>query len=598
MHSTSLIGQALGGATGTKASTASDTSQDRSKVIAAKSSKERPFADYVEGASSKAETVSAPTQDKLAQEKPESGAVKQVAADTPASDGEVVAGQNQAAPEETQIAQAGDAELTEAEIAEAEFSGADGLAADAPLRSSRTSGESSGTTQSAAQPIQDTPSSKLASKEGALPTGKELPSDAGTSQSSDTEADASMRERQAQPGAAAGKETLASQAPERIGAGDKTVAQSEASVDRKAEMPASAQTGQSRPDGQTARTATETTARSAPEATARTATEATARSGSEGAARAAAPQSEAQVKAQAASNAGQVKPGQGAATAEAAVTAEAESLRAAGEKPSDARATAAPSTAANTTQSASQSVFQMQVQNAETGEARKSRYRIRDGAAQPVAEVKNATPAKTATFSAAPTIGAAISLSQPVQSVTAKFSQNPSLIADSVAGQASLTADLPGLPQLLTEAVFQPGATHRVEMPRMIATQLAEAFAAKGERNMDVSLNPEELGRVKMRVSTSDTGIVMTIQTERPETGDLMRRHINELAEEFRRMGFQDISFEFSSGESFGGQAEQGLGGDGGGTLGGTAEMAASEVAADSEKQNLQLGSSGMDMRV
>jgi flagellar hook-length control protein FliK len=136
----------------------------------------------------------------------------------------------------------------------------------------------------------------------------------------------------------------------------------------------------------------------------------------------------------------------------------------------------------------------------------------------------------------------------------------------------------------------------------MIATQLAEALAAKGERNMEVSLNPEELGRVKMRVSTSEAGIVMTIQTERPETGDLMRRHINELAEEFRRMGFQDISFEFSSGDSgFGGQAEQSLADGSGssvGIRGAETEMAPAEEVADKQMQDLRLGTTGVDMRV
>lgn len=197
---------------------------------------------------------------------------------------------------------------------------------------------------------------------------------------------------------------------------------------------------------------------------------------------------------------------------------------------------------------------------------------------------------------------AALTLAQTLQADMAKGSQSVSLLADSLAGHTSLAAELPGLSQLLTEAVFQPGATHRVETPRMIATQLAEAFAAKGERNMEVSLNPEELGRVKMRVSTSETGIVMTIQTERPETGDLMRRHINELAEEFRKMGFQDISFEFSSGDSaFGGQAEQGLSdgsGSSAGILGTDTDMAITDEVADTQMKDLRLGATGVDMRV
>lgn len=161
-----------------------------------------------------------------------------------------------------------------------------------------------------------------------------------------------------------------------------------------------------------------------------------------------------------------------------------------------------------------------------------------------------------------------------------------------------LTGETPGLGQLLTEASFGTPAAHRPEMPRMIASQIAEAFAAKGEQKVEVSLNPQELGHVKMRVVTSETGITMIIQTERPETGDLMRRHINELAEEFRRMGYEDISFEFS-----GGQADEGGHGDGdedGSGQSGRMENSQSGPEADGEqaKQNLRLGAAGVDMRV
>lgn len=156
-----------------------------------------------------------------------------------------------------------------------------------------------------------------------------------------------------------------------------------------------------------------------------------------------------------------------------------------------------------------------------------------------------------------------------------------------------MTHEMPGLSQLLTEATIGTSATHRAELPRMVATQMAEAFAAKGEQKVEVSLNPQELGRVSMRVVTSETGITMVIQTERPETGDLMRRHIHELAEEFREMGYEDISFEFS-----GGQADDGQSGDQPG--GGTANADALHMAelAEPVTQNLQLGAAGVDMRV
>lgn len=156
-----------------------------------------------------------------------------------------------------------------------------------------------------------------------------------------------------------------------------------------------------------------------------------------------------------------------------------------------------------------------------------------------------------------------------------------------------MTSEMPGLSQLLTEATFGTSATHRSELPRMVASQMAEAFAAKGEQKVEVSLNPQELGKVSMRVVTSETGITMVIQTERPETGDLMRRHIHELAEEFRQMGYEDISFEFSGGQADGGQSQDQSAG--GSANAGSLHM--TEVA-EPAVQNLQLGAAGLDMRV
>lgn len=172
--------------------------------------------------------------------------------------------------------------------------------------------------------------------------------------------------------------------------------------------------------------------------------------------------------------------------------------------------------------------------------------------------------------------------------------------ADAFLMGSEAALDTPGLSQLLTEAVLQPGTVHRPETPRLVAMQLAEAFAAKGERNVDVALNPEELGRVKMRVSTSDNGIIVVIQTERPETGDLMRRHINELADEFRKMGFENISFEFNGG---GASNDQSAGDGSGQTNSGaggteTSEEMAAKTIVETATQHLRFGNSGVDMRV
>ena len=216
----------------------------------------------------------------------------------------------------------------------------------------------------------------------------------------------------------------------------------------------------------------------------------------------------------------------------------------------------------------------------------------------------NASPANTAPK---PTTAAAAQISAVQQAFAAQMLAGDASGAGAGLGgeaqllSADLTPDLPGLSQLLTEAVVQPGTVHRPETPRLVAVQLAQAFFAKGERNVDVALNPEELGRVKMRVSTSETGITVVIQTERAETGDLMRRHIHELADEFRKMGFENVSFEFNGGGASGGQtSSEGESASGMGTSSNTDDLddlAASELA-EKQVQHLRFGNAGVDMRV
>jgi len=90
----------------------------------------------------------------------------------------------------------------------------------------------------------------------------------------------------------------------------------------------------------------------------------------------------------------------------------------------------------------------------------------------------------------------------------------------------------------------------RPEAARMVATQMAEALMRTQNNKVEISLHPEELGRVRMILSTSDLGVSVAIVAERPETLDLMRRHIDQLAKEFREMGYENIGFEFSDRDS------------------------------------------------
>lgn len=91
----------------------------------------------------------------------------------------------------------------------------------------------------------------------------------------------------------------------------------------------------------------------------------------------------------------------------------------------------------------------------------------------------------------------------------------------------------------------QPQAAHRAP-PVHVAQQLAVALAASDTGTTEVTLNPEELGRVRLSLTPSDTGITVSIMAERPETADLMRRHLDTLTREFQAIGYDNVTFDFT----------------------------------------------------
>ncbi|WP_026758034.1 flagellar hook-length control protein FliK [Sediminimonas qiaohouensis] len=131
------------------------------------------------------------------------------------------------------------------------------------------------------------------------------------------------------------------------------------------------------------------------------------------------------------------------------------------------------------------------------------------------------------------------------------------------------------------------------DIPRQIAVQLADAMPQAQGRDVEISLNPQELGRVRISLNANDAGVNMAITAERGETLDLMRRHIDQLAQEFHDMGYGDVSFSF--GQSGKGQDQ------------GDPQTVAGQVAAP-DQQGMPLdpaapprpiaAASGLDLRI
>lgn len=122
---------------------------------------------------------------------------------------------------------------------------------------------------------------------------------------------------------------------------------------------------------------------------------------------------------------------------------------------------------------------------------------------------------------------------------------------------AGLAEAPPGLAGLHASTAFPShsvpvslSATAGLDVPRQIAVQIAHAAEAGGgaRGSIELSLSPEELGRVRLRLHPSEAGLSVTITADRPETLDLMRRNIELLAREFLQIGYEGTRFDFAQG--------------------------------------------------
>lgn len=67
---------------------------------------------------------------------------------------------------------------------------------------------------------------------------------------------------------------------------------------------------------------------------------------------------------------------------------------------------------------------------------------------------------------------------------------------------------------------------------------------------VELALNPEELGHVRMSLGQSEGGMVVNIIAERLETYDLLRRNADSLARDLLALGYEQVSFSFQHGRN------------------------------------------------
>jgi flagellar hook-length control protein FliK len=84
--------------------------------------------------------------------------------------------------------------------------------------------------------------------------------------------------------------------------------------------------------------------------------------------------------------------------------------------------------------------------------------------------------------------------------------------------------------------------------PRAVVAQVAVAMGKSSEGNVEIRLDPPELGRVQILLQPADGGVQAVVLAQRPETQDLLRRHAELLAQELGAAGFGSVSLDFGGG--------------------------------------------------
>lgn len=97
------------------------------------------------------------------------------------------------------------------------------------------------------------------------------------------------------------------------------------------------------------------------------------------------------------------------------------------------------------------------------------------------------------------------------------------------------------LPHLPAQADMGPRA-QAAATAQAVARQMAEAVPLATDGALEITLNPEELGRLRLSLSTADGAPVLHVTAERADTLDLVRRHVELLAREFAAHGFAGLN--------------------------------------------------------
>ena len=143
--------------------------------------------------------------------------------------------------------------------------------------------------------------------------------------------------------------------------------------------------------------------------------------------------------------------------------------------------------------------------------------------------------AKTQTPATVVTVLPILNVPNPERFPTADSGDFPA--TDFTLSKLGFTAALPTTP------VAQPSAP----IPIQAVQQTLGYLIAKGETGpIELTLRPEELGKIRFEMTATGEKVHMILFVERPDALELMRRHGDQLLADLRQSGFSQASLSFS----------------------------------------------------
>ncbi len=145
-------------------------------------------------------------------------------------------------------------------------------------------------------------------------------------------------------------------------------------------------------------------------------------------------------------------------------------------------------------------------------------------------------------------------------------------------------------------SVHQNTIAPRPELATHIAHQITDAVKQSPNKPIELSLHPQELGHVRITLQIHDGSISVLMAAQNADTTDLMRRHIDVLAQKFNDIGFENINFSFEDNTN----GSSGFGADKGAkhTADFIEENISNGPAIPAKSSPVKQNSSGLDVRI